>query len=76
MALKRHDGGGAGLQSGAGALAPAVDGFKKDVVTKTAGMLPGVGQVFDSVSDLVLGAGVLIRNSTVRRGWYFWRCSV
>lgn len=46
-----------------GLIAPAVDGFKKDVLTKTAGMIPGVGDVFDSVSDLLLGSAILIKNS-------------
>ena len=45
-----------------GLITPAVDGLKKDMITKTAGMIPGVGNVFDSVSDLVLGAAVLIKN--------------
>ena len=54
-----------------GLVTPAADGFKKDVVTKTAGMIPGVGNVFDSVSDLVLGAGVLIRNSIGAAGLVF-----
>ena len=45
-----------------GLIAPAVDGFKKNVLTKTAGMLPGVGNVFNSVSELVLGSAILIRN--------------
>lgn len=46
-----------------GLIAPAVDGFKKDMITKTAGMIPGVGNVFDSVSDLVLGSAILVKNS-------------
>lgn len=45
-----------------GLIAPAVDGFKKNVLSKTAGMLPGVGNVFNSVSELVLGSAILIRN--------------
>ena len=71
MALKGMTAAVLGFNLVQGLIAPAVDGFKKDVVTKTAGMLPGVGQVFDSVSDLVLGAGVLIRNSIGAAGLVF-----
>ena len=46
-----------------GLITPALDGLKKDVLTKTAGMIPGVGNVFSSVSDLVLGSAILIKNS-------------
>jgi len=46
-----------------GLIAPAVDGLKKDMLIKTAGMIPGLGNVFDAVSDLVLGSAVLIKNS-------------
>ena len=45
-----------------GLVTPAVDSLKKDLLSKTAGMIPGIGNVLDSVSELVLGCAVLIKN--------------
>lgn len=45
-----------------GLITPAVDSLKKDFLSKTAGMIPGIGNVLNSVSEMVLGCAVLIKN--------------
>lgn len=45
-----------------GMLAPAIDTVKRSAITKTAEAIPGVGNVFGGVTDMVLATAVLIRN--------------
>lgn len=46
-----------------GMLNPVMDSIKATSFGKVASMLPGVGAVISSVSDIVLGCGTLIKNS-------------
>ena len=43
-------------------LAPAIDTLKRSTLTKTAGAIPGIGGAIGGVTDVVLGAAVLIKN--------------
>lgn len=43
-------------------VAPAVDRLKMSSVTKGIGMLPGVGNISNALSDMLLGAGMVIKN--------------
>ncbi|MCD8323477.1 MAG: stage III sporulation protein AE [Clostridiales bacterium] len=43
-------------------IAPSVDNLKKMSVTKTLGMIPGLGGVTEAVSNLFLGSAVVIKN--------------
>lgn len=44
-------------------IAPARDRFVNGTVSKVASAIPGIGNSIDSVSELVLGSGLLIKNS-------------
>ena len=46
-----------------GMLAPAVDSLQRSVLLKTAGSLPGVGNLLTGVTQTVLSAGILLRNT-------------
>ena len=46
-----------------GMLTPAADELKRSVFLKTAGALPGVGNLLTGVTQTVLSAGVLLRNT-------------
>lgn len=45
-----------------GMISPVIDSVKTGVFTKTASMLPGIGNVVNAAADVVLGAGTLIKN--------------
>ena len=45
-----------------GLLGPAIDGLKRSAVTKTVEAIPGIGNTFGSMTDVVLGTTVLIKN--------------
>lgn len=45
-----------------GLLAPAVDLLKRSTVSKTIEAIPGIGNTFGSMTDVVLGTAVLIKN--------------
>lgn len=45
-----------------GMLAPAIDTLKRSAVTKTIAAIPGIGNAAGSVTDVVLGTAVLIKN--------------
>lgn len=45
-----------------GLLAPAIDGLKRGILTKTAEALPGVGNAIGGMTDIVLGTTILIKN--------------
>lgn len=51
---------GAGIVQGI--LSPSVDVVKRSALTKGAEMIPGVGDVFGGVTEVVLGTVVLIKN--------------
>jgi len=44
-------------------ILPAVDSLKTAIVNKTAGAIPGVGNIFTGVAEVVLGSAVLIKNA-------------
>ena len=45
-----------------GLLSPALDQLKRSTITKTVEALPGVGNLFGSTADVVLGTAVLLKN--------------
>ncbi|HBN56048.1 MAG TPA: hypothetical protein DD414_04675 [Lachnospiraceae bacterium] len=52
----------AGFHMIQGAVTPAADLFRKTAVSKGLEMVPGVGDMSSSVTDLVLGSAMLIKN--------------
>lgn len=52
-----------GIQTVQCLILPAVDSFKTAVLNKTAGAIPGVGNIFNSVTEVVLGSAILIKNA-------------
>lgn len=52
-----------GHQGIQGLIMPAMDGVKRSAVFRTAKSLPGVGNLFGGVTDLVIGTGVLIKSA-------------
>ena len=53
----------AGLQIVRAMVAPVIDSLKRTAVGKTAAALPGVGNVVNMVTELVVTSAVLVRNS-------------
>lgn len=51
-----------GLNLVQGMVAPAVDQLKKTAAVKTIGVIPGLGGAINSVSEMLLGTGLLIKN--------------
>ena len=51
-----------GLQLIQRLISPAVDALKRTIVGKTAEAIPGVGNLFSGVTEMVLGSAVLIKN--------------
>ena len=45
-----------------GILNPAIDALKSTVFSRAAEMLPGIGNIAGSVTDVLLGSAVLIKN--------------
>ncbi|WP_162300581.1 stage III sporulation protein AE [Anaerosacchariphilus polymeriproducens] len=45
-----------------GMISPVIDSFKTGIFAKTASMLPGLGNVVNAATEVVLGAGILIKN--------------
>jgi stage III sporulation protein AE len=43
-------------------ISPAVDALKRTAFGKTAGAIPGVGNIFSGVAEIVLGSAVLVKN--------------
>lgn len=43
-------------------ISPAVDTLKRSLIGRTAGALPGVGNLFSGITEVVLGSAVLIKN--------------
>ncbi|MCM1246151.1 MAG: stage III sporulation protein AE [Roseburia sp.] len=52
-----------GHQGIQGLIMPALDSVKRSAVFKTASSMPGVGNLFGSVTDTVIGTGVLIKSA-------------
>jgi stage III sporulation protein AE len=52
-----------GFNAVQGLILPVADRIKKSVLMKAAGAIPGVGDVFGSVAESVLGAGILLKNA-------------
>lgn len=46
-----------------GLILPVADRIKKSTLLKAAGAIPGVGDVFGSVTESILGAGILLKNA-------------
>lgn len=57
-----------GFQTVQNIILPAVDSLKTSVITKTAGAVPGLGNVFNGVTEVVLGSAVLIKNAVGAAG--------
>lgn len=51
-----------GINTIQGLLGPAIDTVKRSVLTKTVEAIPGIGNAAGSLTDMVLGAAVLIKN--------------
>lgn len=49
-------------------VVPVIDRLKMSTVTKTIGMIPGMGNITGAVSELMLGAGMVIKNSVGTAG--------
>lgn len=47
---------------------PAVDALKTAILNKAAGSIPGVGNAFNAVTEVVLGSAVLIKNAVGAAG--------
>ena len=43
-------------------IAPSVDNLNKMTITKTLGMIPGLGSTAEAVSNLLIGSAVVIKN--------------
>ncbi len=52
-----------GLNLIQGMVAPAVDQLRRSVTVRTIGVIPGLGGAMNSVSEILLGTGILIKNS-------------
>lgn len=46
-----------------GLIAPAADSLKKTVLNRSISIIPGVGNTVNAVTDVILGSGILIKNS-------------
>lgn len=51
-----------GLQLIQNLVAPTLDSFKRTVLGRTAGAIPGLGNAFTAATETVIGSAVLIRN--------------
>lgn len=60
--LKSILGGLVGIQMIHRLLTPAIDSLKRTVLGKTAGAIPGFGNIFEGVTEIVLGSAVLVKN--------------
>jgi Stage III sporulation protein AE (spore_III_AE). len=46
-----------------GLIAPMIDTVKINMINKTVSAIPGIGNTFNSITEIVLGSAVLIKNS-------------
>ncbi len=51
-----------GMQMIRSLIAPALDSLRRTALGRTAGMIPGIGNAVNAVTELVAGSAVLIRN--------------
>lgn len=51
-----------GVNAVQGLLAPAMDTLKRSTWTKSVAAIPGIGNTFGSVTDVIFGTAVLIKN--------------
>lgn len=51
-----------GINAVQGLLAPAMDTLKRSTLTKSVAAIPGIGNTFGSVTDVIFGTAVLIKN--------------
>lgn len=54
-----------------GLLGPAIDVLKRSALTKTIEAIPGIGNTFGSITDVVLGTAVLLKNGIGMAGAAF-----
>ncbi len=52
-----------GLQLIQRLISPAVDALKRTALGRTAGAIPGIGNMINGVTEMVLGSAVLVKNS-------------
>lgn len=43
-------------------LTPVIDSFKSTVISRTAGMIPGLGTSINAVTEIMVGTGIIIKN--------------
>ncbi len=46
-----------------GLVVPALDGVKRSTITKVVGSVPGLGGLFGTAAETVVGAGLLVKNA-------------
>ena len=51
-----------GMQITRNLISPALDSLRRTIIGKTASAIPGIGNAIDSVTEMVIGSAVLIRN--------------
>jgi stage III sporulation protein AE len=52
-----------GFNAVQGLILPVADNLKKSVFMRAAGAIPGVGDILGGVTESILGAGILLKNS-------------
>lgn len=60
-----------GMQTVQCLVLPAVDRLKTAAITKTAGAVPGLGNILNGVTEAVIGSAVLIKNAVGAAGLIF-----
>lgn len=60
-----------GFQAVQSLILPAVDSLKTTVMNKTTGAIPGIGNIFSGVTEVVLGSAFLIKNAIGVAGMIF-----
>lgn len=43
-------------------LTPVIDSFKSTVISRTAGIIPGLGTSINAVTEIMVGTGIIIKN--------------
>ena len=51
-----------GMQLIQNMIGPAMDSLKRDIIGKTAALIPGIGNAINGVTEVALGTAVIIRN--------------
>jgi stage III sporulation protein AE len=52
-----------------GMIAPVIDSVKTNILNKTMGVIPGIGNALNAVTETVIGSGVLIKNGIGMAGF-------